>query len=97
MTNDQVKMTREQREQVRLSLLRYANAAGGNGMTFGLFLQTLRAEGQKIVSPQELLEELGYLMEKGLLAELPKLLSPENKAWRITAAGRDWCAENGME
>jgi len=32
--------------------------------------------------------ELIYLADKGLVAALPKLISPENEAWRITAAGR---------
>ncbi len=40
--------------------------------------------------------ELVYLMDKGLVVVVAKQLSPENKRWRITAAGRDFLAEQGL-
>lgn len=90
-------MTKQEREQVRISLVRYAAAAGGNGMNAGLFLQYLRSEGFKGVSPGEVLMEVGYLVDKGFLAEVSRLVSPEIKAWRVTAGGRDFLAELGVE
>lgn len=81
---------------MRLSLLRYSKAAGAHGMTFALFLQYLRAEGQH-VDADELLGEILYLEDKQLLVLMPKTISPENKAWRLTAGGRDFLAERGIE
>jgi hypothetical protein len=39
-----------------------------------------------------LARELGYLRDKGFIEAAPKVISPENPAWRITAAGRDLVA-----
>jgi hypothetical protein len=35
---------------------------------------------------------LQYLVDKSLLTAVTKTISPENPAWRITAAGRDFLA-----
>jgi hypothetical protein len=87
-----MKMTPAQREQMRLSLLRYCGSAARYGLATPLLLQFLISEGFRPLSLEELQTELAYLEEKGLLAALPKLISPENEAWRITAAGRDFLA-----
>jgi hypothetical protein len=82
------------REQVRLSLLRYLDAAAGRrfGLSDGVMLQHVRSEGFD-VSQSELTAELVYLSEKNLAKPESKEISPENRAWRITAAGRDFYAQ----
>jgi hypothetical protein len=44
----------------------------------------------------EVESEMLYLTDKGLAEETTKILSPENQAWRITAAGRDFLATLGI-
>jgi len=46
-------------------------------------------------TPQDsaLERELQYLEDKAQVAQVLKGISPENRAWRITAAGRDYLAE----
>lgn len=87
-----MKTTNEQREQIRLSLLRYCGSAAQFGLAAPLLLQSLVSEGFRGLTPEELRAELVYLADKGLVAPLPKMISPENEAWRITAAGRDHLA-----
>lgn len=83
------------REQVRLSLLRYLTA---NPTQYGLparyLRQALASEGM-VASEAEVLAEIQYLVDKALVAEVTKLVSPENQAWRITAGGRDQLARGG--
>jgi hypothetical protein len=85
-------MTTQQREQIRLSILRYCEAADPYGLADELLLQFIRSEGFRSVTAAQLRAELQYLADKSLLAAVPKTLSPENAAWRITAAGRDFLA-----
>jgi hypothetical protein len=89
--------SKEQREQIRLSLLRYCNAAVPFGLADTLLLQFLRNEGFRSVAEDRLDAEILYLADKGLLAPAPKLISPENPAWRITAAGRDFLAAGNLD
>lgn len=88
-------MTPTDREQLRLSLLRFL---GDNPTRFGfnaaLLLQMARNEGRPGLSREAAAAELEYLADKGLVAEVAKPISPENRAWRITAAGRDLLAAN---
>jgi hypothetical protein len=88
-------MTTQQREQVRLSLLRYCESAEQYGLAASLLLQFVRNEGLRGATAGDLDAEILYLADKGLLAAVSKLVSPENRAWRITAAGRDFLAERG--
>lgn len=44
----------------------------------------------------ELAADLQYLADKGLVVAADKTVSPENKRWRITAAGCDHVAENPL-
>ncbi len=91
-------MTPEVREQVRIALLRYLAANKTRwGYNVALLRQLLVADGFGYLSPAEVEAELQYLADKGLVAEAPKLISPELRAWRITAAGRDWLATTGQE
>lgn len=89
-------MNTSQREQVRLSCLRYCAAAQTMGISTHLLLASLRSEGRRELKLEPLREELRYLEEKGLLQRKLKLISPENQIWQITAAGRDFLAENGI-
>ncbi len=86
-------MNAQQREQVRMSCLRYGAAARSMGLGTALLWQAVRAEGQRTIRLEEVREELRYLEEKGLLQRKPKLISPENEIWQVTAAGRDFLAE----
>jgi hypothetical protein len=86
-------MTTWQREQIRLSLMRYCEAAQPYGLGAGLLLQFIRSEGFRAATAEQLAAELNYLGEKNFLAPVVKPLSPENRVWRITAAGRDFLAE----
>lgn len=47
-------------------------------------------------STPELDAELQYLADKGLVVAEDKAISPENKRWRITAAGRDHVAAHPL-
>jgi hypothetical protein len=85
-------MTNIQREQIRLSLLRYCEAANEFGLAEALLLQFIRSEGFRALSSAQLRAEILYLADKSFLVAAPKLISPENAAWRITAAGRDFLA-----
>lgn len=86
-------MTQEQLEQVRLSILRYTTAAERFAST-RLLLQFLRAEGHCALTLRDIAQEIQYLIDKGLLARVEKVISPENATVRVTAAGRDFLAEN---
>lgn len=90
-------MAPAQREQLRLSLLRFLDANGTRfPLASDLLLQLARSEGRTWLQSGELEEELAYLADKGLVMSAPKLISPELRAWRITAAGRDLAAELGL-
>jgi hypothetical protein len=87
-------LTNEQREQLRLSLMRFLE---GNLTRYGLptavLLQMARSEGRTGLEKSQVEAELEYLAEKGLAAEALKGVSPENRNWRITAGGRDFVAQ----
>jgi hypothetical protein len=81
-----------QREQIRLSILRYALRP----VSAGVIKSNLVSEGNRIESP-ELVDELVYLRDKGLLTTVEKTVSPENLLYRTTANGRDCLALQGQE
>ena len=85
-------MTSEHREQVRLSLLRYCDSADQYGLASALLLQFIRNEGFRALTAEQLRAEIMYLADKTFLTPVLKPISPENQAWRITAAGRDQLA-----
>ncbi|CAN5547270.1 hypothetical protein BH09VER1_BH09VER1_24710 [soil metagenome] len=88
-------MNQISRELFRNNLLIQLNAGGEQGVAFS----TLRL-GAKVASfrfeDDELKDELAYLRDKRLAAEVPKTLSPENRRHRITAEGRDHLAAEGL-
>ena len=47
-------------------------------------------------SDEQLDAELQYLADKGLVVAQDKAISPELKRWRITAAGRDYAAQEKL-
>jgi len=85
-------MNTTQREQIRLSLLRYCDSAGQYGLASGLLLQFIRSEGFRSLTAAQLEAEIIYLTDKSFLTRVAKSISPENPAWRITATGRDFIA-----
>ena len=91
-------MNAERRELFRLALLRVLDA---NHTRFGLGLAALKHLAASFGFPNgqdsELERELQYLEDKAHVTEVLKGISPENRAWRITAAGRDYLAEAGDE
>lgn len=85
-------MSPEERELLRLALLRVLDT---NRTAFGLPAPALGLQIRRFgfqVDPAELTVELEYLLDKGLVALKDKVISPENRAWRLTAAGRDFIA-----
>jgi DNA-binding HxlR family transcriptional regulator len=82
-----------QREQVRLSTLRYCRQADGYGLSENLLLASLRAEGLRSLSKADLQSQLQYLLDKKLIARVEKTISPENASYRITAEGEDFFAQ----
>jgi hypothetical protein len=82
------------REQLRLSLLRFLDE---NPTRFGLGLpllaQRARAEGFP-VDTENLDAELLYLEDAKFVVQPAKVLSPENRTFRITKEGRDFRAQS---
>lgn len=85
-----------QRELYRAALLRVLEA---NETQYGLSAPVLAVHvavfGFRGLGAEFAAAELRYLQDKGLVKMLSKAISPENQTWRITAAGRDWLAQNG--
>jgi len=90
-------MTSAQREQIRLSILRYCDSTDQYGLAAALLLQFIRNEGLRALTPEQLRAELLYLADKSFLVSVNKTISPENPAWRITAGGRDFLAIQKIE
>jgi len=88
-------MNATDREQLRLSLLRFLEANSGSryGLSTGLLRQMAASEGFDGVTEGSIDAELRYLAAKGFVEERAKTISPENRVWRITAAGRDHFAQ----
>ena len=90
-------MTTNQREQVRLSILRYCETAENYGLSAALLLQFLRNEGFRSLTGAQIRAELQYLADKSFIMAVAKTISPENEAWRITAGGRDFVAQQELD
>ena len=89
-----MKNTPEQREQLRLSLLRFMeDNASTRGMSAALLMQMSCSEGRSDLALNDVNFELRYLLDKKLIADVGKVISPELAAWRITAEGRDFLAQ----
>lgn len=84
----------QDRELIRISLLRYLARAAEHGLGQTVLWTFLRAEGFRELLRPDVGAELQYLMDKGLVSSMAKDISPELAHWRITATGRDWLAKN---
>lgn len=92
-------MNPAQRETFRTAILSALDERGGQrfGLTlFGLGI-FLAQYGFPHPARADLSAELEYLADKGLVAGVGKVISPENRSWRITAAGRDFLAQQFPE
>jgi len=89
-------MNMAQRELYRIALLRVLDA---NETQWGLSPVVLAVHvgpyGFRGLGAELASTELRYLQDKGFVTAPSKAISPENETWRITAAGRDWLAQNG--
>lgn len=83
------------RELFREELIRILAAIGSPGAKAAYLKVGLRAAGFE-PADREIDDELDYLAGKGLVTAAEKLISPENRRWKITAAGRDFAAQNGL-
>lgn len=91
-------MTSEQRETLRLSLLRFlAVNPTQYGVPQTLLVALAKQEARPWVISTDVAIEMQYLEDKGLVARTAKPISTELPNWRITAAGRDFMAERGIE
>ncbi len=89
-------MNTELRALVREGILVSLYKSGSYRPTLAvLFIQLTRA-GHAIGSQEEVTRELGYLIDKGFVAEERPVVSPELRQYRITAAGSDYLAERGL-
>ena len=86
-------LTPQQREQVRLSILRYCLRPTSTG----LICANLRAEGFRTIKREQVEDEIVYLGDKGFLKAEAKAISPEVANYRSTAEGRDYLAQQGQE
>lgn len=90
-------MSPEQIEQFRICILQQLRAVGAEA---SLPAATL-ANGAKLAGFSHANEDvvrsaMAYLTDKQLVAAATKTISPENRRWRITAAGTDFLAEQGL-
>jgi len=84
-----------QLEQIRLCILRHLDAAATSTfpISTAMLLQFIRSEGYRQLDSPAIGGELQYLEDKKLICKSPKVISPENPHWRITAEGRDFYAQ----
>lgn len=89
-------MNPHQIEQFRICLLQQLRQVGGDSsLPLPTLVNGVRMAGFE-VGDDQVRAGLAYLGDKGFAAPVAKPLSPENKRWRITAAGSDFLAEAGL-
>lgn len=88
-------MNAEQRELLRVSILGALQKCGKYTPTLETLAMGLRRSGVR-ADLDDVQAETQYLIDKGFAQETAKALSPENKQYRITAAGRDFLAVEGL-
>jgi len=84
-----------QRELLRTEIVRTADLAAPQEVTLRVLQTYIRPVFPK-ATEEALAAEVQYLVDKGFLRAAEKAISPENKAWHVTADGRDWLAEQGL-
>jgi RIO-like serine/threonine protein kinase len=88
-------MSPKTREEIRLLILSSIAAARGYAVPLEGIRLSLPPEHRRM-DDADLRAEVLYLVDKGLIAPEEKTISPENYAWKITAAGRDFLAMEGL-
>lgn len=89
-------MTPTTLEQLRIRLLMTLNAVAGAELPVSTLVLGSKLSGFSEATEQSVAAELRYLEDKGYVAAAEKTLSPENREWRVTAAGRDFLAQRGL-
>lgn len=89
-------MTPEIRQLFRQALIKGLAAAGAFGLALSHLRLALRAEGFTEITDKDILDGLDYLIGKGLVASIVKPISPELGRWKITSAGFDYAAQEGL-
>jgi hypothetical protein len=88
-------MTAQQRELLRDGILTGLDKLGEYRPTLDTLHLGLRQSGHQ-VTLDEVKTEVNYLVDKGFISFVEKAISPERRRHRITAAGRDYLAEEGL-
>jgi hypothetical protein len=83
-------------ERLRITLLQVLRSGGAFAQTVSMLVTGVKLMGFVEVTDAAVRCELTYLADKALVAVDAKLISPENKRWRLTAEGRDHLAEEGL-
>lgn len=86
-------MTPETLRELRVNLLLQLRAAGRLGLGKNELLLGLKTAGFRDAKADTVEEEIGYLTDKEQVAKVDQEISPEVESFRITAAGRDWLAQ----
>jgi len=90
-------MNNAELERFRICLLQQLREVGADrDLPLGTIVTGARLAAFAAANDDTVRGELVYLLDKGLVTRVEKQLSPENKRWRITAAGRDFLAEQGL-
>ena len=84
------------RELLRRQIVRCCSKAKGNGVTVDILKMTCRTEAG-FPTQEDVRDEVDYLVGKGLIEKVSKRISPEIGAWKITADGRDYAAQEGLD
>lgn len=80
------------RELLRTGLLRVLDEQDSRyGLSEPVLAELVRRYGFT-PTVETVARELDYCADKGLAATVQRVISPENRYWRITAAGRDLIA-----
>lgn len=83
-------------QNLRVAVAQQLRSAGGYALPVEALSRGARLVGFPTITEAEIRAELVYLADKQLVAVDQKIVSPELKRWRLTAAGRDWLAEEGL-
>lgn len=88
-------MNANTRELFRQNLIAQLAAAGAVGLKPAMLKIGAKVGGFE-PADKELDDALDYLAGKGLAAPVDKTISPENKRWKISSAGYDYAAQEGL-
>ncbi len=90
-------MNAQQKENLQIALLR---SLSSNHTRFGLNVEALQTFAASFGFPgipaEEIEGQIEYLKEKGLVEEPMKVISKANRAFKISAKGREFLDERGF-